>query len=57
MRRLVVAVVLASALLPRAAATQAPVPVFGDGPTPDQPFESWWLFLTGNLDWLVVKKT
>lgn len=56
MRCLRAAIVLVLVLMPVAAAAQAPTPVFGDGPIPDEPYSSWSLFLTCNPEWLLDKK-
>ncbi len=56
MRRLLPAALLLGLLLACDARAQAPVPVFGEGPIPDQPFTSWSLFLPCNPAWLVDRQ-
>ena len=41
---LIVTILLMGALVPQLVIAQAQVPVFGDGPIPDEPFKTWSLF-------------
>jgi hypothetical protein len=56
MRRSLAVLAVAAMLLPVVATAQAPAPVFGDGPIPEQPFTSWSLFLPCNPEWLVAAR-
>jgi hypothetical protein len=50
------AMVLMAEMTPQVVFAQMQVPVFGDGPIPDQPFRTWSLFLMCNPEWLLDQK-